>query len=399
MVETLNTVRQLLRDFKDTPTPTLSYYIGTFVGCAVAILLSVIAIIFQALSLWQHNTFHSKEVSLENEVTKLVESADRIRSLYDNINALESVDKKQLRAKTQIEKSLYAMINPFEEHRKYLHPMLLSDADKDMKRDQLEEVGLAPRRVTLLCVSLQHFHNRVSTESAAQKLMATQVQKFLTYIYDICVTQQGGVFHKNTGNVFTIVWGLDMGLESPLEDYTAVACEAALQLVKTTNDTNVRVSVCTGDCLVGVVGNDVIKSVVVSGPTVSLATMMVKMGPLHEVQIVVDQRSLQYLDIQKYKGRPLERVQSQGIITTVFELLIAGQQQEKDGKTTSWADAFEAYAENNKPRTVEIIESLQSRNISTASIRRLQMLMKLDPPVFITSRPTVDTVIVEEELL
>eukprot|EP00760_Papus_ankaliazontas_P016926 PhM_4_TR16941/c0_g1_i1/m.18690 len=370
-----------------------TFYVGYFVGCAMVLVIGVVAIATQAVMAWRHNAVHNKELVLQNEVTKLIESTDRIQTMYQRVVALESLEKPK-RSASFVERALYAMIEPIEDVRKYLHPALLKEPDPEVRQELLHETGLKPRRITFVVVNTQHFHNRISAESASQKHMANQVQRFLSYIHDIAVVQHGGMLHKATANTVSFMWGACP--EDPLEDFTQAACDAALQMSKASQDGNGRVSVCTGECLVGVVGNDVVKSFVVCGPTVPMSQLLVRIGSQHDSGVTMDQRSFQLLDIQKYKGRPLERLSVQGIQTTAFELLLT---MEKDAKTTTWLDAFEAYNDQNSKHALEVIDAAQARNITSASLKRLQFLMRQEPPTYVTSRPSSETVVVDDDIL
>jgi hypothetical protein len=272
--------------------------------------------------------------------------------------------------------------------------------NKNGAHDDTADADLIPRKlrsvtVSLVAIELESWENRVTSESA--KVVPREFARFIGRITQI-VQQHHGMMHEISCAKVIAGWNLC----DDCHETESMACQAVLALHKAlaTEYPAVRFAVVTGECSVGVVGTETLKSFTCVGPILPLAGLLLKINRVHGSYCVVDDITFAKLDGQTFRTRPLEvvAVDVHSRRTVAFELLTSSSPSDKDGRNASWNEAFDEYKSGNNERAKYLLRKWQAAFGETRSIVRLLHLITEDPPRQCTYKHNDDGLL-EDELL
>ncbi|CUG92284.1 adenylate cyclase, putative [Bodo saltans] len=266
--------------------------------------------------------------------------------------------------------------------------------------DDADSVDLIPRKlrsvaVSLVAIDLDNWQSRVTSESA--KVVPRDFVRFVGRVTQI-IQQHGGVVHETSSSRMLAAWNLC----DDCHETESQACQAVLALHKnlSTDYPFVKFAVVTGECSVGVVGTESLKTFACVGPVLPLVALLMKLNRVHNAVCVIDDITFAKLDGQTFRTRPLEvvAIDVQSRRTVAFELLTSASPSDKDGRNASWNEAFDEYKSGNMERAKYLLRKWQQSFGETRSILRLLNLITEDPPRLCTYKHNEDGLL-EDELL
>lgn len=266
--------------------------------------------------------------------------------------------------------------------------------------DDADAADLIPRKlrsvtVSLVAIDLENWQGRVTSETA--KVVPREFVRFVGRVTQI-IMQHGGVIHESSSSKMLAAWNLC----DDCHETESQACQAVLSLHKTLSADypTVKFAVVTGECSVGVVGTDSLKTLACVGPVLPLVGLLMKLNRVHGAVCVIDDITFAKLDGQTFRTRPLEvvAIDVQSRRTVAFELLTSASPSDKDGRNASWNEAFDEYKSGNMERAKYLLRKWQQSFGETRSILRLLNLITEDPPRLCTYKHNDDGLL-EDELL
>jgi class 3 adenylate cyclase len=266
--------------------------------------------------------------------------------------------------------------------------------------DDADAIDLIPRKlrsvtVSLVAIDLDTWQGRVTSESA--KVVPREFVRFVGRVTQI-IQQHGGVMHETSSSRMLAAWNLC----DDCHETESLACQAVLALHKTLSADYpfVKFAVVTGECSVGVVGTESLKTFACVGPVLPLVGLLMKLNRVHNAVCVIDDITFAKLDGQTFRTRPLEvvAVDVQSRRTVAFELLTSASPSDKDGRNASWNEAFDEYKSGNMERAKYLLRKWQQSFGETRSILRLLNLITEDPPRLCTYKHNDDGLL-EDELM
>jgi adenylate cyclase len=262
---------------------------------------------------------------------------------------------------------------------RYVAPTIVDEMLKDPEKLQ---VGGFKRDITCLFSDVRDF------TSISEGLSATELAHSLNFymgrMTDI-VFETKGTLDKYIGDAIVAFWG------APLEigNHAQFAVEGAIKMIETLPlineefrklgrpEFNVGVGLNSGECNVGNMGSDRIFSYTALGDNMNLGSRLEGLCKYYGTQILISENTLQRIDQEKIRVRPIDKVIVKGRTTPVqiFEVLHGWHFLTKDSEALNhYLSGWALFQRRNFSGALALFEQILVSYPEDKSSKRLQEL-------------------------
>jgi class 3 adenylate cyclase len=397
----LTSIHTFFTNFLDAMTTSGEYLFDPLGRVVTAIITAAISITIAAsLALYVvvkgvRALLSETDQAQEAAHMQLLEAANsRIQKFISSVATMDVANIVVPEGKLQsLERDVYTLEQPSKQLVQFLHTAHLMLPGESST--ELIPRGVSIQTLTILFIDVDGWQGRVTSDLA--KTLPRDFSLFVRRVSDT-VLQNGGVMHEISGSRIIAVWNLYA--ESFEAEANASSALVSLHKNWISEYAHLRFAIVTGECTVGTVGTETLKTFTILGPPMSLGGMLLKLNRLHSSLAIVDEATFGKLDGQVFRTRPLEivAVDPQSSKCVAYEMMLGAQSGDKEGRLSQWNEIFDDYKSLNFAKAANRLRQWQQTFGDTRTAQRLLMLVSEVPPRECTYRRNDDGLI-EDELM
>ena len=281
---------------------------------------------------------------------------------------------------------------------RYVAPTIVDEMLKDPEK---LHVGGTKMDITCLFSDVRDFTNISESLSATE--LAHSLNMYMGAMTDV-VFDTKGTLDKYIGDAIVALWG------APLQigNHAQYAVEGAIKMIEilpSINEEfkklgrpefNVGIGLNSGECSVGNMGSDRIFSYTALGDNMNLGARLESLCKYYGTQILISDMTLERIDRQNIRTRPIDKVIVKGKTTAVgiHEVLHPHHWMTKDPESLSfYMTAHGLFQKRNFVAAMDIFNQLLIANENDKPSKRLHNLCKkyLDNPELVTDQFEITT--------
>ncbi|STX29675.1 guanylate cyclase [Legionella beliardensis] len=294
--------------------------------------------------------------------------------------------KTMIKEISYMDKSLSNLRTSLNSFQRYVPRSLVK---KLLRTGKIAEVGGEHQTITILFSDIKDFTKIAETISPKQLMV--HLSEYFQLMTEAVISHQG-TLDKYIGDAIMALWNTP----TPDKKHALHACRTAVHMMEKAAELNIknqklklpefiiRISINTGDAIVGNVGSGDRLNFTALGDAVNLASRLEAMNKIYHTQIIVSQSTFEQVK-QYFSFRFLDKVAVRGKqeSTTIYELITAQDLKNLKKHKQGFTDAFYYYQKGDWHKSYELFTHVTPAypgdQLANLYKKRCQKLIKKPP--------------------
>jgi hypothetical protein len=340
-----------------------------------------VAILFGVAGVLGFMFYASPETATDGQqaqsVHEMNESLDRVNNMMTQLSTFQLPDEQKHKATVKaLEGELQQLHLPTRVLYSHLPPMIRANAKTSDLASQLDCGLQSCPQVTLAVVDAMFLSDAPITDKSLPVSLRT-----LRVTIEAEATRRGAVMVMSPCSKWTFAWNLSTVQHSG--PYVATVFAQSIIEKVGAEFPSLRICICTGPVVYGVVGSTTMRSSVVFGAPLTIARSALQIAASHNVALIVDADTHAHVAAHMYRAKPVEVVAAEptGPKIVLYDLL--SNLDKQDGQMMRWCGLFEKYRAGNYQEAATLLVRWREKTKDDSS-ERLLKLMTARPPQTVT---------------